>query len=135
MAEQNPGRPLPITVLSSLLFLFGIFAFVGSVFLWGQGLILQAPEGVDVAFPLTDILVNAPASIIAAVGLWRLKRFGYPAAYFVAGFYIYASVYIFVEVAQGGPPYPIEIVVPQVLAVLVAVGLLIYPEHYRDRFR
>jgi len=134
MAEQNPGRPLPITVLSSLLFLFGIFAFVGSVFLWGQRFILQAPEGVDVAFPLTDILVNAPASIIAAVGLWRLKRFGYLAAYFVAGFYIYASVYIFIEVAQGGPPYPVEIVVPQVLAVLVAIGLLIYPERYRDRF-
>jgi hypothetical protein len=53
----------------------------------------------------------------------------------VAGFYIYASVYIFVEVITGGPPYPVEIVIPQVLAVLAAVALLIYPDRHRARFR
>jgi hypothetical protein len=134
MPEENAERPLPITVLSLLLFIFGVFAFVGSVFMWGEGFILQTPRGADLAFPITDILVNAPASIVAAFGLWRLKRYGYLAGFFVAGFYIYASVYIFLEVIQGGPPYPAEIIVPQVLAVLVAVGLLIYPDRYRRLF-
>ena len=134
MSGENAERPLPITVLSILLFIFGVFAFVGSVFLWGEGFILQAPEGADLAFPITDILVNAPASIVAAFGLWRLKRYGYLAGFFVAGFYIYASVYILLEVIQGGAPYPAEIIVPQVLAVLVAVGLLIYPDRYRHLF-
>jgi hypothetical protein len=90
---------------------------------------------VEYAFPVTDILVNAPASIIAAIGLWRLKRFGYPASQFVAGFYIYASVYIFFEVLQGGPPYPPEIILPQVLAVIVAVGLIAYGWRYQELFR
>ena len=135
MTQEIARRPLPITVLSILLLLFGLFALFGSLFLWGQGFILQAPPQVDVAFPITDVLVNAPASILAAIGLWRLKRFGFLAAYFVAGFYVYASVYIFVEVFQGGPPYPVEILVPQILAVLVAVGLIVYPERYRDRFQ
>jgi lipopolysaccharide export LptBFGC system permease protein LptF len=80
------------------------------------------------------MVVNAPASIVAAIGLWKLKRYGQRAAHFVAGFYVYASVYIFVEVAQGGPPYAVEIVVPQILALLVAIALLIAPERYRERF-
>lgn len=135
MAEERAGRPAPITALSILLFLFGLFAFVGSAFMWGEGFILQCPEGVNYGFPVTDILVNASASIVAATGLWRLKRYGYLASYFVAGFYVYASVYIFVEVIQTGPPYPMEIVAPQVLAVLVAIGLIVYPERFRERFQ
>ena len=134
MAEKNGKRPLPITVLAILLVLFGIFAFAGSVFLWGQGFVLNPPEGASIAFPITDILVNAPASILAGIGLWRLRRYGFLAAYFVAGFYVYASVYIFAELFEAGPPYPVEILVPQILAVLVAIGLLIYPGQFRDRF-
>jgi hypothetical protein len=102
----NKSTPLSLRILAILLFLFGVFAFVGSLFLWGVGFLFSFPEGVNVAFPLTDILINAPASIIAAIGLWKLKSFGYPASQFVAGFYVYASTYIFIEVAQAGPPYP-----------------------------
>jgi hypothetical protein len=128
-------RPLPVSILSVTLFLFGLFAFFGSVFLWGEGFILRFPAGVDYAFPIADILVNAPASITAAIGLWRLKRYGYVAAQFVAGFYVYASVEIFVHVIQEGPPYAAEIVVPQVLAVLVALALVLYLWHVQDLFR
>ena len=134
MSQAGQSTPLSLRILSIVLVMFGLLAFFGSAFLWGQGFILQPPEDVALAFPITDMLVNAPASIVAAVGLWRLKRYGHRAAYFVAGFYIYASVYIFVEVAEGGPPYAVEIIVPQVLAVLAAVALLIVPERYRERF-
>jgi len=135
MSQPAQTAPLSIRILAIILILFGLLAFFGSAFLWGQGFILQPPEEVELGFPITDMVINAPASIVAAVGLWQLKRFGYRAAYFVAGFYIYASVYIFVEVAQGGPPYAVEILVPQVFAVLAAVALLILPERYRELFR
>ena len=134
MSQTAETAPLPLRILAVVLVLFGLLAFFGSAFLWGQGFILQPPEGVGLAFPITDMVVNAPASILAAVGLWKLRRFGYQAAYFVAGFYIYASVYIFVEAAQGGPPYAVEILVPQIFAVLAAVALLILPVRYRQRF-
>ena len=138
-AEQffmnNETNPLSIRILSILLLLFGVFAFIGSLFLWGEGFLLTFPEGVNLAFPLTDILVNAPASIIAAIGLWKLKSFGYPASQFVAGFYVYASTYIFIEVAQAGPPYPIEIIAPRVLAVLTAAALIVYGWRYKDLFQ
>jgi hypothetical protein len=135
MVEKNAGRPLAITILAGLLFLCALFAFLGSLFMWGEGFLLEFPEGVDYAFPVTDILVNAPASIVAAVGLWRLKRYGYLASYFVAGFYLYAQVYICVDVIAGNLPFTPEIVAPVLLAVLVAVGLLIYPARFRERFR
>lgn len=135
MTNTNAKRPLSLTVLSIVLVLFGIFAFAGSAMLWGQGFVLAPPEGVSIAFPLTDILVNAPASILAGVGLWRLRRYGFLAGYFVAGFYVYASVYIFVEVWEAGPPYPVEILVPQVLAVLAAIALLILPRRFKELFR
>jgi uncharacterized membrane protein (DUF2068 family) len=135
MSQSDQTTPLSIRILAVVLVLFGLLAFFGSVCLWGQGFIFQPPEDIALAFPITDMVVNAPASILAAVGLWRLERFGHRAAYFVAGFYIYASVYILVEVVQGGPPYAFEIVVPQIFAVLAAVALLILPERYRERFQ
>ena len=124
-----------IRALAVMLFLFGLLAFFGSLFLWGQGFLLAFPQGVDLGYPITDILVNAPASIVAAVGLWQLRRYGYVAAQFVAGFYIYASVEIFVNVAQGGPPYAMEIVIPQVLAVIVAIALVSYLWQVQDTFQ
>jgi fucose 4-O-acetylase-like acetyltransferase len=130
--DANP--PPLVKVLAILLFIFGLFAFFGSLFLWGEGFLLDAPPGVDIAFPVTDILVNAPACLITSYGLWKLKSFGYPASQFTAGFFIYASVYIFVEVLQGGPPYPLEILLPQALAVATAIVLVFYLYRVRDLF-
>ena len=96
--DQEHRVPFPVKFLAFLLFLFGLLAFFGSLFMWGEGFLFSFPEGVDYRFPITDILVNAPASIVAAVGLWRLRRFGFVGSQFVAGFYIYASVEIFVDV-------------------------------------
>ena len=135
MVVNPAGTPTGVRVLALLLLLFGLFAFFGSLFMWGEGFILSFPKGVDYTFPVTDILVNTPASIIAAVGLWRLRRYGYIASQFVAGFYIYASVEIFVHVIQNGPPVPLEIVAPQVLAVAVAVVLVLYLWRIQRRFR
>jgi hypothetical protein len=126
MTEQPSRSLIPVKILSILLFLISLFAFWGSLFMWGEGFLLQFPEGADYRFPITDILVNAPASMIASIGLWRMSRYGYVASQFVAGFYVYASVEIFVEIAQNGPPYAMAIVIPQVLAVGVAIALVMY---------
>lgn len=134
MTEHQTRPPIPVRILSILLFLFSLFAFFGSLFMWGEGFLLKFSDGVDYRFPVTDILVNAPASMIAAIGLWRMRHYGYVASQFVAGFYIYASVEIFVEVVQVGPPYAIEIIVPQVMAVAVAAILVVYLWRIREIF-
>lgn len=135
MSSQNNSTPRGVKILAVILFFFGLFALVGSLFLWGQGFILTFPGGVDLAYPTADILVNAPASILAAIGLWRMRRYGYVASQFVAGFYIYASVEIFVHVFQDGPPFAIEILLPQILAVLVALALVFCLWPLQDRFK
>lgn len=135
ITRATPARRFLLTLLAIILFLFGLLAFFGSLFLWGQGFILAAPPGLNVALPAADILVNAPASILAAVGLWRLRRYGYLAAYFVAGLYLYASVFILIEAFAGRPPDFWAIVVPQALAVLVALVLLLYLPRVRRLFR
>lgn len=126
MHVQLATRPTSVGILAAVLFLFGLFAFLGSLFMWGEGFLLSFPPGADYQFPVTDILVNAPASLLAALGLWKMKQWGYVAAQFVAGFYIYASVEIFVTVIQQGPPFPIAIVIPQVAAVVTAFFLVFY---------
>ena len=134
MPDQTTRVPLGVKILSIVLILFSLLAFFGSLFLWGEGFLLAFPAGVDYGFPITDILINAPASMIAAIGLWQMKRYGYVAAQFVAGFYIYASVEIFVHVIQGGQPYAVEIVLPQILAVIVGIFLVVYLWPLQDRF-
>lgn len=134
MQNYEVKTPLGVKVLSITLFLFGMVAFWGSLFLWGEGFLFQFPVGVDLAFPITDIMVNAPASLLASIGLWRMRKYGYVAAQFVAGFYVYASIEIFVHVYQAGQPYPLEIISPQVLAVLVAIFLVGYLWKIQDQF-
>jgi hypothetical protein len=124
--DDRTKIPAGIRVLAGVLFLFGLFAFLGSLFLWGQGFLLSFPPGVDYRFPITDILVNAPACIISAAGLWGGRRYGYVAAQFTAGFFVYASVEIFVMVFQAPPPFPLEILIPQVFAVIMAYYLVFY---------
>ena len=134
MTVDQANTPLPVKVMAIMLFLFSLFAFFGSLFMWGEGFLLLFPEEADYRFPITDILVNAPASMIAALGLWRMRRYGYIVSQFVAGFYIYASVEIFVEVVQTGPPYAIEIIMPQAVAVGLAVVLIVYLWRIQDSF-
>jgi len=134
MSIQRVARPTGVSVLAIVLLLFSAFAFFGSLFMWGEGFLFSFPPGADYRFPVTDILVNAPASLIAAIGLWKIRQWGYVAAQFVAGFYVYGSVEIFVMVIQHGPPFPIEIVIPQIAAVIVAAFLVFYLWRVRARF-
>jgi hypothetical protein len=115
-----------IRMLAVLLLGIGLFALIGSLFMWGEGFILPIRKGVDYRFPITDLLVNTPASIIAAIGLLKIKRYGYIASQCVAGFYLYASCEIFVQVIQAGPPYALEIVLPQVIATFLSFILVFY---------
>jgi hypothetical protein len=135
MIRQEMITPLPVKLLAGALFLFGLLACFGSLFLWGAGFLFRFPSGVDYTFPVADLLVNAPASWIAAFGLWQGRRYGYVAAQFVAGFYLYASVEIFVDVAQGGLPFAPAILAPQLLALFVAAALVFYLWPIQHLFR
>ena len=133
--EPEMTAPVLVKILGLLLILFGVFAGAGSLFLWGQGFLFAFPQDIPLATPIADFFINFPASILAGIGLWRMRRLGYVAAQFVAGFYIYASVLIFVEMFQGKLPLTPEIWAPQVLAVVVGLALVLILWPLRDRFQ
>lgn len=120
-------------VLGILFFLFGILAIAGSVLLWGEGLYFNFPTDIDLALPTADIFINGPASILTGLGLWKTRKWGYAMAWFTSGIYLYASAEIFVWAVQEGNLTP-EIVVPQALAVFVAVIVMYTSWKKRDQF-
>ena len=131
--EQKPS--IWIKILAGLLILLGLFAGAGSLFMWGQGFLFTFPKDVKLASPMADFFINFPVSILAGIGLWRMRKFGYIAAQFAAGFYIYASVLIFVDMFQGALPATPEIWAPQTLAVLIGLVLVFGLWQVRDRFQ
>ena len=122
-----------IKILGLVFFLFGIFAIAGSVFLWGEGIYFAFPGDVDLALPSADIFVNGPASILAGLGLWRMKKWGFAIAWFTAGIYLYASVEVLVWALQEGN-LSSAIVIPQALAVIAALTLMFTSWKKRDQF-
>lgn len=132
---KNTYNIIVIRTLAVFLFIIGFFAFVGSIFLWGKGFILDFPKDVDYVFPVSDLLINVPTSIIAAVGLWRNKKYGYVASQIFSGFGLYASIEIFVKVIQGDLTNSAEIMIPQIITVALAMILIIYLWRIKEEFK
>ena len=123
-----------LKILGIVFILFGIFAIAGSVFLWGEGIYFEFPGDIDLALPTADIFINGPASILTGLGLWKTRKWGYVMAWFTAGIYLYASVEVFVWALQEGNLTP-EIVIPQTLAVIVAVIVMYSSWKKKDQFK
>lgn len=135
MSETQAKSTLVFKVFAVVYALFGVFALVGSVFLWGEGFILNPPEGIDLAFPAADILINAPASLLTGIGLWGMRKWAFPLSWFTAGFYLYASIEIFVHAAQEGIlATAFEITIPQLIAVVVALATMLLTWRNRQSF-
>ena len=135
MGKTGTSSAQKFKILGAVYVLFGFFALIGSVFLWGQGFILNPPAGIDLAFPVADTLINAPASILTGVGLWRMRKWGFALAWFTAGFYLYASVEIFVHAWQDGIlTSAFEITIPQAAAMLIAAVTMVLSWKNQEKF-
>ena len=133
MATKS-ASPWLVKLLAGLLILLGGFAWVGSLMLWGQGFLFAFPADIPLASPMADFFINFPLSVLAGIGLWRMRQYGYVAAQIVAGFYIYASMLIFVDMFQGRLPASPEIWGPQAFAVLMGLVLIFYLWPMREKF-
>lgn len=128
------STPWLVKLLAGLLILLGVFAGAGSLLLWGQGFLFAFPADIPLASPMADFFINFPLSVLAGIGLWRMRQVGYVAAQIVAGFYIYASVLIFVDMFQARLPATPEIWGPQAFAVMMGLALIFYLWPFRKQF-
>ncbi|MEJ2149891.1 MAG: hypothetical protein P8Z40_10460, partial [Chloroflexota bacterium] len=73
----RPTASLPLKILAGFFVLVSAAALFGGLFVWGEGFVLSVADRLDVASPVADILVNAPASFLAGLGLWSMRKWGY----------------------------------------------------------
>lgn len=99
----------------------------------GEGFYFSFPKEVDLALPSADFFINGPASILTGVELWKMRKWGYAMAWFTSGFYLYASVEIFVWSWQESN-MTLSILLPQFLAVIVAFAMMRTCWRWKDHF-
>jgi hypothetical protein len=117
MNEKIGFQFVLIQAIALILMFFGLLAFIGSLFMWGEGFILPIKMGLDYSYAIPDILINAPISIIAAIGLWNKRNIGFIFANIIAGIYVYVSTNILVRVLQSGTPYIFSLLFPPIISI------------------
>ncbi|NBV13450.1 MAG: hypothetical protein EBS07_05185 [Sphingobacteriia bacterium] len=60
-------------LFSLLFFTTGLFAFVGSLFCWGEGWLFEQTNLLNIILPLADLILTAPLSILTAYGIASQK--------------------------------------------------------------
>jgi hypothetical protein len=85
------------SLLAILIFLTGIFAFLGGLYTWGDGLIFLQNELLKVLIPWADILLTGPLSILGGIGLYNKKNWAFPLCLFISGIYVFGSVLVFIS--------------------------------------
>jgi hypothetical protein len=116
-----------LQILFAWLFLStGIFALVGGLFTWGKGWLFSQTDLSDVLLPIADMVLTSPLSLVAAYGLWRNRVWGIYLGLVTAGIYLYGSVLVFILLIWFGKPYPMQLVVPPVFGLGIAVSYIIW---------
>jgi len=92
---RDETRPWSIVILSAVMCLFGLMMLGYWALYIRQGMPLEH-------IPLASEILTALAAMVAAYGLYKLKRWGLVASLVVAGMWIYAVVNgIFLLLAEG----------------------------------
>jgi hypothetical protein len=87
------------SLLAVLIFLTGVFAILGGLYTWGDGLIFSQSDLLEVLIPWADILLTGPLSIICGIGLYSQKKWAFPLGLFISGIYVFGSVLVFISIA------------------------------------
>jgi hypothetical protein len=109
-----------------LFFTTGVFAIIGSLFSWGEGWLFNQFNLSNGLIPLGDLILTAPLSLIAACGLWFKKVWGIYTGLLTSGIYIYGSLLVFISVVWNGRPYPIQLIIPPIFGLSIAIFYFIW---------
>lgn len=111
-------------LLAVLVFLTGVFAILGGLYTWGDGLIFSQSELLKVLIPWADILVTGPLSIICGLGLHSKKKWAFPLGLFVSGIYVFGSVLVFISILWK-QDYSWFLILPSISGLLIGIGFTI----------
>ena len=115
------------TRIFSWLFLStGVFAIVGALYTWGEGLIFTQEHLLSVLVPWGDLLITGPLSLVAAFGVGKRKSWGQICGKMVCGIYIFGSALVYISLAWHGTPYPIQLALPPLAGVAIGVSFPVW---------
>jgi FtsH-binding integral membrane protein len=129
-SQMKTARVFSITLL-----LTGIFAAIGALYRWGDGPIHTAPLGADLEIYVAELVIAAPISILASVGIKKMKRWGMLLALLAVGVYIYGSVLVYAAVFLAGSPYPLKLIIPPVFGITLSISLIYWIWKHFDDFQ
>jgi hypothetical protein len=112
------------SVLAVLIFLTGVFAVIGGLYTWGDGLIFLQNELLKVLIPWADILLTGPLSIIGGIGLYNRKNWAFPLCLFVSGIYVFGSVLVFISMLWKHD-YSWFLILPSFSGLFIGIGFTI----------
>jgi hypothetical protein len=99
----------------------GVFAIVGALYTWGNGPIYLQKDLLTVLIPWADLLITGPLSLLAAIGVWRRKSWGFLLGLMACGMYLFGSALVYVSLLWNGAPFPIELVFPPVVGIVFGI--------------
>jgi len=105
-----------------LFLLTGIFAIAGSLFCWGKGWLFAQTDLQTVMIPMADLLLTGPLSLLTSSLLFLKKSSGILLGLITSGTYLLGSVLVFIIIFWNGLPYPVELVIPSVSGLVIALA-------------
>lgn len=104
----------------------GIFAIVGALYTWGIGPIYHQKDLLVVLIPWADLLITGPLSLLAALGVWKMRSWGYLVGLMVCGIYLFGSALVYISLIWNGSPYPPELAYPPILGICFSIAFPIW---------
>lgn len=108
-----------------LFILTGIFAIVGALYTWGDGIIFSQSELAKTLIPWADIILTGPLSIICGYGILKSRYWGESLSLLVSGIYIFGSLLVFISIFWNSN-YSIFLIIPALSGLLIGLGYTVF---------
>jgi hypothetical protein len=105
-------------------FITGLFAAIGALYRWGDGPLFLAQQGDDIELFIAELVVAAPASILASIGLVKLQRWGMIMSLFSTGVFIYGSALVYASIFIFGAPIPLKLLIPPIFGIGLSIATI-----------
>lgn len=113
-----------------LFLLTGIFAIVGGLFTWGEGIIFYQIDTTNTLIPWADIILTGPLSILCSYGILKNQFWGLVLGIANSGIYIFGSTLVFVKLYLERE-FDIVLIIPALSGLSIGLGFLYWILHNR----
>lgn len=111
----------PTSIFYWLFTATGVFAILGALYTWGEGLILDQTSLLRILLPWGDLLITGPISLLTAIGLFKHTKWGPVLGLMTCGIYVFGSTLVYIGLVWNGPPYALQLALPALAGLLIGI--------------